>query len=204
MSKTWFVGDLHLGHFNIINFTDNPGGKRIRPFDSIEEHDQRLIDEHNKLVDPKDRVYFFGDLAMKRKDIAKIGQMNGRKKLIKGNHDIYDLKDYTPYFEDILAYRIYPDLGIICSHIPVHTSQLEHRFTHNIHGHLHINLVTKVVMYDTGIGQMPETVPDDRYINICPEHTDWKPVDLEDIKKRIGWVSGQYRKGDRNDNKEAT
>ncbi len=164
MAETWFWGDLHLHQANIIRFTDS-SGQLIRPFPTIEEHDQTLIDNHNRLVKPEDRVYFLGDLTMHRKHIPLLAKFNGRKKLIKGNHDIFKLKDYLPYFDDILAYRIYPEHGLIVSHIPVYSGQLEHRFKFNLHGHLHAN-----------------KIDDLRYINICPEHTNWCPVNFHDLK----------------------
>lgn len=178
-NEVWFVGDLHLGHKNIITFKDN-GGKLIRPFESIEAHDEALIDNFNALVKDEDRVYFFGDLVMKRSQLPTLARFKGRKKLLKGNHDILGLKDYMPYFEDISAYRIYPDLNLICSHIPVHPGQLMHRFKCNVHGHLHANKVRFPLGKDKESDEF-----DPRYINICPEHTDFKPVNLEDIKLKI-------------------
>jgi calcineurin-like phosphoesterase family protein len=175
MSRTWLISDPHFGHEGIIKFLDNYGN-RIRPFDSIDHHDETIINNHNALVNPEDRVYVMGDVAMARRHIQKVARLNGRKKLIKGNHDIYKLQDYTPYFEDVLAYRIYPGEGLIVSHIPVHECQLEKRFVANIHGHTHINLVP----------QHGSKVPDERYINVCLEHTGFKPVLLDDIIKRVG------------------
>jgi calcineurin-like phosphoesterase family protein len=168
MTKTWFISDTHFGHVNITKFEDSDG-QRIRPFNSIEEHDETIIANCNALIKPEDRLYVMGDVAMGRRHISTMGRVNGRKKLIKGNHDIFRLKDYTPYFEDILACRFYPELNFIFSHIPVHVSQLEHRFKRNFHGHLHSNIV------------MLDGKPDDRYINLCLEHTDFKPVCMDEI-----------------------
>lgn len=169
MSKTWFVSDTHFGHENIIKFKDKDGD-RIRPFSSVEEHDQVIIDNINKVVSAEDRLYMMGDIAIGRRHIATIGKLNGRKKLLKGNHDIFKLVDYSPYFEDIVSYRVYPEHGFLFSHIPVHPSQLEFRFKLNFHGHLHSN----VVLDDAGI-------PDKRYVNLCLEHTSFGPVNLQDL-----------------------
>lgn len=178
MSSLWFVGDLHLGHANIITFLDKDG-QRIRPFDDISHHDETLIANINQYVKPEDRLYFLGDIVINRKALPMLSRINGKKKLIKGNHDIFKLPDYLPYFEDIAAYRIYPKDGIIMSHIPVHPNQLEFRFKFNVHGHLHSNLVLG--------GEHPMT-PDKRYMNLCPEHTKFMPVSydqiLEEKKKR--------------------
>ena len=167
MSKTWFISDTHFGHNNIIKFTDKDGN-RTRPFDSIEEHDEMIIQNVNKVVRPEDRLYVMGDVAMKRKDIQQVGKLNGRKKLIKGNHDIFKLEDYTPYFDDIVACRVYPEQGFIFTHIPIHPSNLEHRFKFNMHGHLHQNVVNN----------------DLRYMNLCLEHTFMQPVDFNEIEAR--------------------
>ncbi len=102
-----------------------------RPFRDIEEHDELLIRNWNNLVMPADRVYHMGDIVINRRFLPVLNRLNGRKKLIKGNHDIFHLKDYVPYFDDIVAYRTYPEQGIIVSHIPVHEGQLENRFKWN-------------------------------------------------------------------------
>lgn len=172
MSNTWFVGDLHLGHEGMVRFKDKDG-KKIRPFKDIQEHDETIIENINALVKPADRLYFLGDVVINRRCLPQIAKINGRKKLVKGNHDIFKLHDYTPYFEDIAAYRIYPNQGIIMSHIPIHTTQLEYRFKWNVHGHLHSNKIHK--------GKWFWEQEDKRYINICPEHTKFRPVSFDEI-----------------------
>jgi calcineurin-like phosphoesterase family protein len=176
-AATYFVGDLHLGHEGMVRFTDKDG-KKIRPYATIQEHDEALIKNINSVVKPEDRLYFLGDVVINRRCLPQIGRINGRKKLIKGNHDIFKLEDYMPYFEDISAYRIYPKMGVIMSHIPVHPNQLEHRFKFNVHGHLHSNLV---------LGGKHAMQPDNRYINICPEHTKFMPVSMDEIIQKIGY-----------------
>lgn len=177
MVKTWFISDTHFGHNNITKFTDK-NGERIRPFDTVEEHDETIIANHNALVKPEDRVYVMGDVAIGRRHISSVGRLNGRKKLIKGNHDIFKLADYVPYFEDISSYRVYPDSGIIISHIPVHTCQLENRFKINVHGHLHSNIVM-------GSGKYHPMIPDPRYINVCLEHTKMKPICYDELLAKV-------------------
>lgn len=59
-----------------------------RPFDSIEEHDAKLIENWNSVVGTNDTVFHLGDVlfggSMKWHEI--IGQLNGRIILIQGNH----------------------------------------------------------------------------------------------------------------------
>lgn len=51
----FFTSDLHLGHENCIRLCN-------RPFSSIEEMDETLIENWNHKVTGKDTVYILGDL----------------------------------------------------------------------------------------------------------------------------------------------
>ena len=161
MHKTFFLSDPHFSHANIITFKDKEG-KLIRPFNSIEEHDELIIENWNKIVRKVDRAYILGDVVIHRKALPILNRLNGRKKLVLGNHDVFSTKDYLKYFEDVIAYRVYPNLGIIFSHIPVYAGQLIDRFKFNGHGHTHQNII-----------------PDPRYINLCCEHINYTPISLD-------------------------
>jgi len=78
----WITSDWHFGHANVIRYCN-------RPFASVEEMDEKLIESWNEYIQPTDRVFFLGDLAFKGKQYksALIPKLNGRKILIKGNHD---------------------------------------------------------------------------------------------------------------------
>lgn len=166
MTANWFISDTHFGHQNIITF-QGTDGKPIRPFASVEEMDERMVQNWNSVVRPHDRVYHMGDVVMNRRCLPILSRLNGKKVLIKGNHDIFPLKDYLPYFDDIRAYKIMPAHGLIVSHIPVHTDQLEGRWKINAHGHLH-----------------QRVLPDNRYQNVCVEQTDYFPITLEQLLER--------------------
>lgn len=182
--NVWFISDTHFGHKNIIKFLDNQG-KIIRPFSSIEEHDETIIQNWNKVVKPTDKVYHLGDVAMTQQAVALIDRCNGRKTLVAGNHDIYMSKWYMKFFDNIRSCKVYPDHGIIMSHFPAHSGQLEHRFKFNVHGHLHANHVTKrTIDFDEAFYNY-ETVKDERYLNICVEHTNYTPLSLEEIIEKL-------------------
>lgn len=157
-AKAFVIADLHFGHKLM---------ETVRPWKTIQEHDEALIDNWNSVVDPIDRVYVLGDLCMNRKSIAIVGKCNGRKVLVKGNHDGFKLKDYTPYFDDIRAYVIKPAHGLIMSHIPIHPASLE-RWKLNVHGHTH-----------------SYSIDDPRYRCVSVEQTDYKPMDLMEILNGI-------------------
>ena len=50
----YYISDTHLGHKNIIKLDEQSGG---RHFDSIEEHDNLIIENWNKTVKLSDKVY---------------------------------------------------------------------------------------------------------------------------------------------------
>lgn len=82
--STFLTADTHFGHANIIRYCG-------RPFGSALEMTERLIANWNAVVNPKDTVWHLGDFAMKLSDreTAEIFHaLNGRKRLIIGNHDL--------------------------------------------------------------------------------------------------------------------
>lgn len=175
MPSVFLVSDTHFGHLGVCKFMGPDGVTKLRPWDTPEDMDEEMIKRWNETVKPNDKVYHLGDVVINRKALKTLARLNGDKILIKGNHDIFKLEDYTPYFRDIRAYHVMN--GCILSHIPMHESNLG-RFGTNIHGHLHAHRV----MRDNGYrGQEI----DPRYHCVCVEQTDFRPILFEDVVKRI-------------------
>jgi len=156
----------------------HPNGERIRQWatNSI-DGDEYLIREWNAVVGEPDKVYFMGDVAIKRKGIPLVERLNGRKILIRGNHDIFKLKDYLPYFTDIRGSHKLKDF--IISHIPIHPHSVPRWCTANIHSHCHGYDVKKRTWYG-------RKVKDNRYFNVSAESLNGIPIDFEDIKRYYG------------------
>ena len=76
----FFTADLHLSHRNIIKYCN-------RPFSSVEEMNNTIINNWNKKVNDNDTVYILGDLAFGRCN-EELSVMKGEKILIIGDHDI--------------------------------------------------------------------------------------------------------------------
>ncbi len=177
MPSVFLVSDTHFGHAGVCRFTRSDGVTKLRPWDSPEEMDEEMIKRWNETVRPGDKVYHLGDVVINRKALSIMHRLNGDKVLIKGNHDIFRLEDYTPHFRDIRGYHVMN--GMILSHIPLHPSAL-YRFGTNIHGHLHDGRV----MMDP-VGKYGAPVVDPRYYCVCVEQTDFRPVLFEDVVKSI-------------------
>jgi len=172
MKTIFFISDPHFGHDACCHTFKLSDGSPLRPFKDAAECDEAIIERVNKVVKPQDSLYILGDVAINKKHIPTVKRLNGHKRLIFGNHDIFDWSRYVDAgFEKLMGYRVLD--RVIFSHIPVHESQLA-RFSANVHGHLHANRV---------IG--PGGFVDDRYISVCVEQTDYAPVSFEEIKQRI-------------------
>lgn len=170
MSNTFLISDTHFGHLGVTKFLREDGSP-LRPWDDVLEMDEAMIDNWNRVVSDKDRVYHLGDVVINRKALVVLNRLKGRKKLVKGNHDIFKLTDYLPYFDDIQAYAKLDTF--MCSHIPMHPNSIGRWQSGNIHGHLHANVVLD-----------GEGFPDKRYINVSVEQINYTPIDFEEIRER--------------------
>ena len=175
MAAVFLTSDTHFGHLGVCKFTQADGVTKLRPWDNPEEMDEEMVRRWNDTVRHNDKVYHLGDVVINRKALKIMHRLNGDKVLIKGNHDIFSLEEYTPFFRDIRGSHVMN--GMILTHIPVHESNL-YRFGTNIHGHTHSNRV----MRDNGFrGQEI----DPRYQCVCVEQTDFRPILFEDVIKKI-------------------
>jgi calcineurin-like phosphoesterase family protein len=135
---------------------------------------ETIIQRHNSVVKPGDKVYFLGDVVISRKAKALevLARMNGEKILIKGNHDQCDAQAYLEYFKDIRGSHQFD--GLIMTHIPIHPESLA-RWGLNVHGHLHSNVVKMAL----------SQIPDPRYFNVSMERINYTPISLEEVKKQV-------------------
>jgi len=180
MTRNIFViSDTHFSHINILKFK-MPNGTLCRPgFESSDHMNEVIIEKWNNTVSDQDIIYHLGDVTfgggMSIEDRLKsiMPRLRGRKMLILGNHD-YEPKTYEPYFQKIMSYKQFGTdmfkVPLVMCHFPLHLSDNEKKVKSlNIHGHIHNN--------STG---------NSRHVNVCVEHTDYAPVNLEDI------ASGKY------------
>lgn len=155
----WLVSDTHFGHENIIGYCG-------RPFANAAEMDEAMVERWNAVVKPSDKVYHLGDVAMKKAHLDIVKRLHGKKRLIRGNHDIFDTKDYLNVgFQEVLGVRVLDNM--LFSHFPVHPDSLG-RFKANVHGHIH---------------QQP--APEGAYVNACVEWTNYTPVTLEQVAAMV-------------------
>lgn len=168
MSNLFVTSDLHLGHAKILDPTKE---SKYRPFSSLEEHDQTIVDNINRTCGRRDTLIVLGDVAFNKTAMSRLGSVKPRLWLVGGNHDEMDVGEYAKYFKKVLG--VWARDKIIFSHVPIHSQQLEKRFRANVHGHLH-----------------SKKLPDHRYVNVCVENTEMKPVAVESIELALADILG--------------
>lgn len=183
MPAVFLVSDTHFGHAGVCRFTEADGVTKIRPWTDPAEMDEDMIKMWNETVRPNDKVYHLGDVVINRRALPTLARLNGDKVLIRGNHDIFPDVEYRQYFRELRGYHVLN--GMILSHIPVHEASLG-RFGVNVHGHLHTSRVKKARGIDAKTGATLYSDENDvRYHCVCVEQTDFRPILLEDVYKRI-------------------
>lgn len=160
MNNVYVISDTHFGHKKIIEFEAT-----TRPFATIEEHDRTLVERWNARVNPKDTVWHLGDVFFGKDGHHVLAALNGRKKLVMGNHDHHPISVYQTYFTKILGAAEWDDC--ILTHVPVHPYQLVKRYRLNVHGHMH-----------------SKKIDDPRYVCVSAEQTGLTPVLLRAITQR--------------------
>ena len=172
MSNIFLVSDTHFGHYGVCKFMREDGVTKLRPWDDPEKMDEDLVKLWNDRVKPNDKVYHLGDVAMNLKGLKVVHRLNGKKILLKGNHDIYSDYEYKKYFNEIHSYYILNNM--LLSHIPVHPGSLG-KYSCNIHGHLHAGRVKDVSQNNIDI----------KYYCVSIEHTDFAPILFDEVLEKI-------------------
>lgn len=145
----YYVADLHLGHENIIKLSK-------RPFSSVKEMDEFIINSWNQVVTDNDDVYILGDISFKAQNVDKyLNRLKGKKHLIAGNHDSRILKDRSlrKYFVEITNMKTIIDgnYRIVLCHYPLVEWDGYYRETYHFYGHIHNNFHNATTQYISSI-----------------------------------------------------
>lgn len=169
--KVWVWSDLHLGHENIIGYTN-------RPFRNANEMDEALYANWRFSVGNEDTLVFVGDLAMRhalsedtwRRVRHGVGQV---KHLVVGNHDLTGSGDLRVAGFDFISSLlcVAGDPPLLFTHLPL--KSLPQGWV-NLHGHTH--------------NDPPRRSP---HINVSVEHLNYSPVALD----RLQILAGELASG---------
>jgi calcineurin-like phosphoesterase family protein len=150
---TFITADWHLGEKRM--------GLMQRPFASAEEQTEVLVRNHNRLVKPNDIVIMNGDAITIQPELSDmlrllptINRFNGRKTLIRGNHDRKLTNEhFAPYFERIvedgdgLDFEDGNGLKLWATHYPSQ-SRVDR---YNLTGHIHSAWKVQKNMLNVGV-----------------------------------------------------
>jgi Predicted phosphoesterase or phosphohydrolase len=143
--RTFFTSDTHFGHAGIIR-------QCARPFDSVEEMDEAMIQQWNSVVRRGDRVIHLGDFAYKSKNAAEIfRRLNGERHLIRGNHDKRSVTEFGWASVSDLADITLDGKRIILCHYAIRSWPGFHRGALHFFGHSHGNLPGSARCIDVGV-----------------------------------------------------
>lgn len=164
ITRLIIASDLHLGHKNICKYRTQ--------FSTPEEHDEFVFNNIVNTIRKSDTLYLLGDIAFTKEWLQEIKSIKCRYKLlICGNHDTernITMSDLVQTYDNVKALLSHRNYWF--THCPIHPQEIRGRLG-VIHGHLHSHIVE-----------------DDRYYNACLEHTDYKPIEFEELIKRELYV----------------
>jgi calcineurin-like phosphoesterase family protein len=167
--KKWFIADTHFSHTNIIRYAN-------RPYVTVEEMNESLIDNWNQCVDIDDQVFFLGDFGLG--DVNHLhsicSQLKGHKICIRGNHD-RNASWMTRVGFSVVLESAFLKIGrhlVELIHIPTEQPPLHFQ----LHGHVHDKKPKKIVS---------------NQLNLCVEVWDYKPVSEKMIVSILDKASKQ-------------
>ena len=168
MTCVYLTSDWHLGHENVAKWRTTIA----TPCIPWAEHDEFILESYREIVTKRDVVWFLGDIIMNKRYLDVVANLPGTKHIVLGNHDTkpdhladgITVRNLIDVFDHVTGLVRYKDTWL--SHAPIHPSEL--RGKPNIHGHMHVNEIDSPA-----------------YINVCVEHTGFKPVKFQDLRPRI-------------------
>lgn len=171
MSEIFLTSDLHLGHNNIRVHCS-------RPFLTLKAMDEQLIARWNSIVGTKDTTYILGDFAWTNHNYY-ISQLNGKKILIKGNHDKMSQKCFRNFTEvhDVLM-RVLCGKHIFMFHYPCRSWPSVMYGSIHCHGHVHGRLF----------------IPDERIIDVGCDRNNYYPFHVEQVIEEANLKEAMFGK----------
>ena len=192
-AKVFFTSDTHFTHANIIRFCS-------RPFKNVEEMDETMIANWNRVVSENDIVFHLGDFCMggSSKWTNVLNRLNGKIYLIIGNHDMKNLKQSCSDRFEKVAMQMYIEVDkqkIYLNHCPFLCYGGAYRDTWQLFGHVHTN------KNNTGIDAPRLKMLFPTQYDVGVDNNNFTPVSFEQVKAIIQKQVEQFNKNNRNGNK---
>lgn len=168
----YFIADTHFSKENIRLYEN-------RPFESVAEMNRAIVQRWNDRVNQEDEVYVLGDFGADGQEALILRQLNGRKFLVKGNHDVQANQYYRDCgFEEVYDYPIIIKDFWILSHEPLYVNT--NMPYANLFGHVHNSPIFK-------------TYSSQHYC-VSAERINYTPISFDDIALAIQNEAGKNTK----------
>ncbi|PZO72909.1 MAG: hypothetical protein DI629_20455 [Mesorhizobium amorphae] len=170
MGNRFVTADTEFGNANVIRHAG-------RPFDSVLEMEERMVENWNAEVRRGDTVFHLGDLSANREASMRVlPRLNGEIRLIIGNHD--------KHLGFLVANRLISgepmesrmmrdgDVLFMMSHRPMSLYNMFHANV-SVHGHTH------------GLNPPASLFPGAGLVNVCVEQTGYRPLSWDELMPRV-------------------
>ena len=180
MSTIYFIADTHFYHTNIINYCE-------RPFATVDEMNNVLIQNWNATVGYEDEIYILGDFAFEKADRVHslVTRLAGKKYLLRGNHDKF-LNNYELYERDFIWIKDYAEISacgrkFVLFHYPITEWAGYYREAVHCYGHVHNGAVAQGTVDQLGkMGKKPYKLPG-RAVNVGVDVTGFRPIGVHEV-----------------------
>jgi len=159
----WFTGDDHFEHEKVIKYSK-------RPFASLEEMHEILIENWNRVVHPRDIVWHVGDFSLGKHPERFTRVLNGQINICLGNHDYKRKNKLIPLFNWVgdVRYLRYKDERFFISHYAHRTWRRSNHGSYHVYGHSH--------------GDLP---PFRRSMDVGVDSNNFTPIHIDEVIGRL-------------------
>ena len=182
--KIFFTSDLHFNHAAIMKFCN-------RPFASVEEMNEKLIENWNNVVQPDSTVFHLGDFAWGHNWMPILNRLNGHKILIMGNHDFKN-KDSIAFKKgfDYVCQQLYINIEhrkVILNHCPMlcygGTYRVDSDKVYQLFGHVHSGPYNTELNAGLDIERLHNLFPTQYDVGV--DNNNFTPVSWYEVNEKI-------------------
>ena len=187
--KLFFTADTHFNHTHILKFCN-------RPFNSVEQMNETLIDNWNRVVGKDDTVFHLGDFCLggAAEWTKLLDRLNGKIYLILGNHDLKNIRQgFIQRFEHV-ALQMFITVDkqkIYLSHYPFLCFEGSYKDVWQLFGHVHTR------KNNTGIDAERLQYLYPTQYDVGVDNNDFKPVSFNEVKEIIDRQVEQHKQNNR-------
>jgi calcineurin-like phosphoesterase family protein len=167
MRNTWFTADFHLGHRNIIRYCQ-------RPFLTVAEMDDAILENLNAAVREQDDLYFLGDFCLGSAQRAAEYRRRVRCEniyFVEGNHDAGARKIQAEFrwWKPLAEIAVGAQVVVLC-HYAMRVWHHSFRGAWHLYGHSH--------------GRLPDD-PASLSMDIGVDSHGFRPWHFDEVKARM-------------------